>query len=184
VEIKINIFYLHNDPVKCAEMHVDRHVVKMIIEYAQLLSTAHRVLDGEEVIGVSKTGRKAKRWQLLDKREDTVYKATHINHPSAVWARQSKQNYQWLYSLWIACLQEYTYRYGKVHSCNRLVDSLCHCPSNLKEGAFSPPTPAMPDEFKVSDIVQSYRNYYNGSKTRMFKWKLREAPDWVISASA
>ena len=178
----MNIFYLHNDPKTCAEMHVDKHVVKMIIEYAQLLSTAHRVLDGHEVIGVSKTGRKAKRWLLPDQREDISYKATHITHPSAVWTRQSKENYEWLYRLWVACLEEYTYRYGKIHSCNRLVDTLCNYPNNIKSTKFTPPTPAMPDEFKVSDIMQSYRNYYNGAKTRMFKWKLRETPEWVVPA--
>jgi hypothetical protein len=180
----MNIFYLHNDPVKCAEMHVDKHVVKMIIEYAQLLSTAHRVLDGKEVIGVSKTGRKAKRWQLDDEREDIAYKATHINHPSAVWARQSKENYEWLYSLWVACLNEYTHRYGKIHSCERLDSTLSNIPKNILSNKFTPPTPAMPDEFKVSDIMQSYRNYYNGSKTRMFSWKKRSAPEWVMIASA
>ena len=93
----MNIFYLDNDPKVCAQMHLDKHVVKMILEYCQLLSTAHRVLDGTEVMGKSKTGRNVKRWILPDKREEIVYSATHINHPSAVWARQSAMNYYWLY---------------------------------------------------------------------------------------
>ena len=55
----MNIFYLHENPKICAEMHLDKHASKMCIEYAQLLSTAHRVLDGTEYYGKTKTGRKA-----------------------------------------------------------------------------------------------------------------------------
>ena len=62
----MNIFYLHNDPRTCAEMHLDKHVVKMILEYAQLLSTAHRVINGTVVVGLSKTGRKQTRYVLPD----------------------------------------------------------------------------------------------------------------------
>ena len=84
----MNIFYLSHNTQECAEMHVDKHVVKMILEYSQLLSTAHRVLDGVEYIDNS-SGRKIKRWKLnWSAFEDTLYKATHINHPSAVWCRQ------------------------------------------------------------------------------------------------
>lgn len=70
----MNIFYVHSDPVICAQQHVDKHVVKMILEYAQLMSTAHRILDGVETVGLSKSGRKAKRWVLPDEREDALYK--------------------------------------------------------------------------------------------------------------
>ena len=44
----MNIFYLDRDPVIAAQMMCDKHVVKMILESAQMLSTAHRVLDGDE----------------------------------------------------------------------------------------------------------------------------------------
>ena len=81
----MNIFYLHNDPKICAEQHCDKHVVKMILEYAQLLSTAHRVLDGTMYYEPSRrTGRMVKRYYLKDQRKD-LYQATHMNHPSAVW---------------------------------------------------------------------------------------------------
>ena len=90
----MNIFYLHNDPKVCAEQHVDKHVVKMIVEYAQLLSTAHRMLDGEEYIGKSKTGRNVKRYRMINPNLDnTVYQAVHYHHPSAVWARETKAQY-------------------------------------------------------------------------------------------
>jgi hypothetical protein len=95
----MNIFYLDHDTEKCAEYHVDKHVVKMILEYCQLLSTAHRLSDGLQEPGFSKTGRNVKRWRLLDNRDSVLYQATHVNHPSAVWARASRENYLWLADL-------------------------------------------------------------------------------------
>lgn len=178
----MNIFYLDHNPTKCAEMHVDKHCVKMILEYAQLLSTAHRVLDGTEVIGVSKTGRKAKRWQLNDHRESALYSATHINHPSAVWVRQSKENYKWLSVMLKELCKEYTHRYGKFHKCEEtnLVLQLLFYPNNIPSGKFTEPTPAMPDQYKVAgNSIESYKNYYLGEKTRMFSWKKREVPSWI-----
>lgn len=183
----MNIFYLSNNIKECAQQHVDRHAVKMILEYGQLLSTAHRLLDGQLTIGLTKTGRKAKRWVLPDERETLLYSATHINHPSAVWARQSDSNYQWLASLLMELCKEYTYRYGKVHKIER--DGLAqylstHCPVNITKAEFTEPTPAMPDEFKVpGNSIQSYRNYYVGSKSRMFSWKKRQTPEWIINAN-
>ena len=116
----MNIFYLSNDASECAQMHNDKHVVKMILEYAQLLSTAHRVLDGVESIGLSKTGRKQKRYVLPDDRDSALYSATHLNHPSAKWTRHCASNYQWLYEMWTYLLDEYLYRYIKHHSAERL----------------------------------------------------------------
>jgi hypothetical protein len=175
----MNIFYLDNDPQKCAEMHVDKHVVKMILEYAQLLSTAHRVLDGTTERGTSKSGRQKTIYRLSDHRDNVLYSATHNNHPSAVWVRQSKENYKWLYCLWRECMEEYTYRYGKNHACERLIDSLCVAPINIADKGFTEPTPAMPDEFKIAgNSIQSYMNYYLGAKTRMFSWKKRDVPSF------
>ena len=88
----MNIFYLHNDPKVCAELHVDKHVVKMIVEYAQLLSTAKRMIDGVKYEAKSKTGRRVQRYRLENPNEEaTIYKAVHYHHPSAVWARSSSQ---------------------------------------------------------------------------------------------
>jgi hypothetical protein len=176
----MNIFYLHNDPRTCAEMHNDKHVVKMILEYAQLLSTAHRVLDGDISIGRSKTGRKQSRYVLRDTRDDVLYSATHINHPSAVWVRQSSANYDWLYVMWVELMDEYTYRYGKVHATERLKKDLSRLPYKIPKGEFTPPTPAMPDEYKVSDVVESYHKYYIGSKRVMSRWTDRPMPKWFF----
>jgi len=180
----MNIFYVHENPATCAQQHVDKHVVKMILEYAQLLSTAHRILDGTESVGLSKTGRKQKRYVLPDSRDSVLYNATHLNHPSAKWARHSACNYRWLFKLWIELMREYHYRYGKVHASSRLIKHLKELPKNIPELGFSAPWRAMPDEYKFdrseSDYtVKSYRAYYNGAKTNMFKWKNREQPDWV-----
>jgi hypothetical protein len=182
----MNIFYLDRIPEKCAEMHVDKHCVKMILEYAQLLSTAHRVIDGTQSVGLSKTGRKQTRYVLPDERESILYSATHINHPSAVWCRQNTKNYLWLYWLLVALCKEYSYRYGKVHKCQSsgLVEALHTSPNNIPVGEFTEPTPAMPDACKVSgDSIQSYRNYYFINKGHLWSWKgkinSRERPRWM-----
>jgi hypothetical protein len=174
----MNIFYLDRDVKTCATYHNDKHVVKMILEYAQLLSTAHRMLDGDEYIDAS-SGRRIKRWRLENESmENILYKASHINHPSAIWVRQSNNNYNWLMCLLQDLLQEYTYRYGKIHATDRLVYWLRKPPANIPVGYFTQPTPAMPDEYKVPDSVQSYRNYYVGAKKTMAKWKKRPIPEW------
>ena len=166
-------------------MHVDKHCVKMILESAQLLSTAHRVLDGSQTVIKSKTNRNKKVWKLPDSELDaSLYSATHVNHPSAIWVRQSTANYNWLWSLMLELCKEYTYRYGKTHKCESsgLLYNLAGCPINLPSNGFTEPTPAMPDQYKVpGDSIQSYRNYYNGEKQRMFSWKKREQPYWIIN---
>jgi hypothetical protein len=175
----LNIFYLHNEPVECAKQHCDKHVVKMIVETAQLLSTAHRVIDGSEFFDVTEHGRKIRRWKLDDERESVMYKATHINHPSAQWVRQSSANYYWLHALFTALCMEYSHRYKKVHKTEDIIDQLNELPYNINYGTFTPPTPAMPDEYKVEgDVIQSYRNYYLGSKRKIAVWTNRDVPSW------
>jgi hypothetical protein len=176
----MNIFYLNADPQLCAEQHVDKHVVKMIVEYAQLLSTAHRLLDGVETLSVSASGRNIKRWQLPDQRDALLYHATHKQHPSAFWTRASTANYQWLYRLFVCLLTEYSFRYNKIHASTRLMQALQSAPIHSSDTAFTEPTPTMPDAYKVvGDSVQSYRNYYQGAKRHLFAWKNRPIPDWI-----
>lgn len=154
----MNIFYLDHDPAICAQMHCDKHVVKMIVEYAQLMSTAHRLLDNNE----------------------RVYKSTHPKHPSALWTRASKENYDWLFQLWTMLLDEYTYRYGKRHACEKMYGELFVSPLNIQNGHFTQPTPAMPDEYKVpGNSIASYRQYYIGAKKSFLSWKSRPIPYWV-----
>ena len=180
----MNIFYLHHDPVQCAEMHNDKHCIKMILEYAQLLSTAHRVLDGVPTVDRgTATGRQRTTYILADNRDALLYRATHINHPSAIWVRQSDKNYDWLYSLFVALMDEYTYRYGKTHACTKLEIALADIPRNIPRADFTEPTPAMPDEIKIAgNSIASYRNYYTKSKTHLASWQgkfnSRSIPEW------
>ena len=166
----MNIFFLDRNVETCAQYHNDKHIVKMILEYAQLLSTAHRIIDGQLV---------GKRWVLPEPQESTLYKATHANHPSAIWARSGVRQYNWLYDLFTACLDEYTFRYGKVHATDRLRQPLFNAPINMPMTEWTDPTPAMPDEYKVAgNSIQSYQNYYIGSKREMSRWTNREMPLW------
>ena len=175
------------DPKICAQMHLDKHVVKMIIEYAQLMSTAHRVLDGNEDIELRYVAgslparfRRLKVWVHPDRDMHLgLMRASHVNHPSGVWARDNKENYTWLYNLWTNLLSEYTYRYGKIHACTKYEPFLLNAPKNIREGNFYPPTPAMPDECKIMhDSMSSYRKYYIEKKHHFAKWTKREVPSW------
>jgi hypothetical protein len=183
----MNIFYLDYDPVKAAQAHLDKHVVKMILEYAQLLCTAHRIIDGREKVVLSASGRKKKVYELQDENMDAkLYSATHVNHPSAIWARQHIVNYKYLYSLFVATCNEYTHRYGKVHLTDtKLRDVLANPPTHLyvdhQTRIWLGPTPAMPDECKIKgDHLASYRKYYIDKKADMAKWTNREPPEWFI----
>ena len=182
----MNIFYTNSNPSICAKEHVDKHIISQLKESCQLLSTAHRVLDGAEYID-STSGRRIKRWKLDNPNLDSLlYKATHINHPSAIWVRQSSENYMWLCELLKELCKEYTYRYGKTHKCEQigLVDMLyTNIPKNIHRKAFTEPTPAMPDECIVKgDSITSYRNYYNMKKQHLASWEgkvnSRPIPNW------
>lgn len=195
----MNIFYLHPDPSICAKYHVDKHCVKMIVEYAQLLSTAHRILDGLEqqvrftpikVIygecGISiKSGKEKVKTYLslhhIDPYMDsTLYRHTHANHPSSIWVRECLGNYLWLYELFVALTKEYTFRYGRSHKTETLIPYLAMTPKNICPNPNrSDPTPAMDDKFKRSSVLESYHNYYLTEKRPLLTWKNRPVPDFV-----
>lgn len=189
MELNMNIFYLDADPIVAAQMMLDKHVVKMIVETAQLLSTAHRVLDGfEKVENKYINGsfpvryRKVKRWCLSDDRDNKLYQSTHVNHPSAIWCRQSSANYLWLYRHFVGLLIEYTYRYGKTHKCQSMMTDLSRLPDNIDKGTFSQPPAAMDLSFVLSDdSIENYRNYYKHGKTHLLKYTKRDAPEWLLA---
>jgi len=181
----MNIFYLDKDPIKSAKHHCDQHCVKMIIEYAQLLSTAHRVLDGEEYYDRTANNRRIKRWRMSDDiMENGLMKASHVNHPSNKWLRKSKANYEWLFEMWCHLLDEYSHRYGKVHKCTERYEYLKNPPKNIPDRpfAFTFDDLAMPDDVKHSDPIRAYRDYYVQYKDRMAKWTSRSIPDWWHSS--
>ena len=147
----MNIFYLHKDPVQAANIQYNKHVVKMILESAQMLSTTHHHY--AETLGYDATY--------------IPYKKAHYNHPSSIWARENSRQYYWLFNHMLALGNEYTKRYGKIHlSIQKCFASLQNCPVGMPlGGSFSEPPQCMPDEYKVpNNSVQAYWNYYIGDK--------------------
>jgi hypothetical protein len=143
----MNIFYLDKDPVKAAKYQYNKHVVKMILESAQMLCTAHRHYGNENV----------------------PYKKAHYNHPSTIWTRQNTKHYYWLYNHMLALGNEYTKRYNKTHkTIIKCSDVLANAPLSMPTIKFVEPPQCMPNEYKVeSNSIKAYWNYYIGDK-----WKI------------
>jgi len=175
----MNVFYLDKDPKKCASYHCDEHCVKMIIEYAQIMSTVHRVLDGEEGYKITKNNRKVKNWVLKDDREKVFYKASFYHHPCVLWCEKTSSNYKYLYELFCALCDEFKKRYGKTHLTDtKLRTVLKTIPSNIPHGKFTEPAKAMPEDCRLDTALDSYRNYYNVYKSEFATWKNVNPPKW------
>ena len=148
----MNIFYLDKCPEKAARLQYNKHVVKMILESAQMLCTAHHCIMGEDA--------------------DVPYKVAHRNHPSTIWARQSGQNYTWLYRHMIELGKEYERRYSKKHlSIIKCEDPLSILPGGILETGLTEMPQCMPDEYKDKCSVQAYWNYYIGEKHKVANLK-------------
>jgi len=176
----MNIFFLDRHPRIAAQYHLDKHVVKMPTEYLQMLSTAHRVMDGQEYTDLSKNGRRIKRWRhFSDRMEENLYKASHVNHPSNVWLRQSTLHYVWFYQLFLETAKDYEKRYGRRHKTLDVAElaGVSTPPQNMYNNGWVDPPLAMPDVYKVGDAVESYKNYYRGDKASFATWK-NKIPDW------
>jgi hypothetical protein len=160
----MNIFVLSLCPSLCAKYHNDKHVVKMILEYAQLLCTAHHELDNNP--------------------NSNLYKSAFKNHPCAIWVRESSGNYCWLYILFKYLCKEYTYRYSnklkkKHHMAEiKLLDILHNVPSNIPFGNITKFPQAMPDDVKHNNSIIAYKQYYNKYKRPFCKWRKRNIPYW------
>jgi len=181
----MNIFYLDKDPILAAEMSCDKHVCKMIIESAQMLSTAHRIIDGTEYYGKTANGRKIKRWLHPDNDlELSLYLASHVKHPSTIWVMQSAYNYIWLYRHMMALNEQFKLRYDKPFdhmTIQKLGKILKEIPKNIPLNKIgTEPPPAMPDECKVpGDSIASYRKYYIMKKRPFATWrKPSKMPEW------
>ena len=139
----MNIFYLDECPKKAAKLQYNKHVVKMILESAQMLCTAHHHYgNGDNV----------------------PYKKAHYNHPSTIWVRQNSIHYDWLYDHMIALGDEYTKRYGKTHLSITKCKDLVYLPPGIPTVMFNQPPQCMPDEYKDKCSIQAYWNYYIGEK--------------------
>lgn len=147
----MNIFYLHSDPAKAASYFYDKHKVKMILESAQMLCTAHHCYGNDY------------------QKANVPYKQAHLNHPSSIWARQSIATYKWLYDHMIALGQEYTKRYGKEHlTIIKCRDFLATPPKYMQSYDWCEPPQCMPDEYKVpNNSVLAYWNYYEQDKYKI-----------------
>jgi hypothetical protein len=150
----MNIFVLDHDQRLAAQYHCDKHVVKMPTESGQMLSTA-LFLHGQEAL----------------------WKPAHPKHPCTLWAAENRANFDWLVKLGYELCAEYTHRYGKVHGALKAIDYAAQHSHIIPEGQLTNFALAMPDEYKVADTVQSYRNYYIGEKAHIAQWK-RDTPDW------
>jgi hypothetical protein len=153
----MNVFVLDENPNVCAQYHCDKHVVKMILETAQLLCGVH--------------------WSVGS---EAPYKLSHKNHPCSIWVRECVENYVWLCDLGIELSKEYTHRYGKIHKSQSVIEwCMTNIPQLKENGSITKFALAMPDEYKVDySVVESYRNYYRGAKTSFAVWKNREVPNW------
>ena len=161
----MNIFFLSMDPKEAAMFHCDKHVVKMILETAQLLYSAHWILGPSPDF------------------PENAYKLTHQNHPCSVWARESLTNYLWLCSLgWWLC-KEYTFRYKKIHKTETHIMWLFqNPPEDIPYLVMTQPAQAMPLEYKENDPVEAYRKFYIESKLKnrnIVTYKLRERPAFL-----
>ena len=176
----MNIFILDENHDKCAEYHVDKHIVKMPLEAAQMICTTMWI---DKYIGFAPRKLTKEELALLREKKtneprDFPYLPTMHNHPCTIWARTTLDNYEWLVCYAIALNEEYRYRYGKDHK------SVCNVilklpePVSLPRDKLTPFAQAMPDELKGSDGVKAYRRFYHKDKATFASWKHRDKPSW------
>lgn len=188
----MNIFYLDSDPVKAAQMQCDKHVTKMSVESAQMLSVVHRVLDGSPVRVPSKTGKRmVVNFRHPNPKFDAhLYKTVHQNHPCTLWTMESAGNYRWHLMHWVALCREYTFRYGRDHeSYTKLLPFLGRLPKNINPSLeMTPIRLAMKDHpnlMKIKNPVEAYQKFYLTKLERFdMKWTRRNIPEWFIEAVA
>lgn len=202
-EINMNIFILDKDPVQAAQLQCDKHVVKMVVESAQMLSTAHRLLDGQETRKPSKSGKTMRKYYDLYLGQDDLEMETllmanvHEKHPCTIWSMINTANYDWHWQHLNALCKEYTYRYAtekepyKMHSVERinptigisLLGMLRTHPRNLPKSNQMTPFPlamkSNPECMFEGDPVRSYQAFYQ-TKQERFKmaWTKRSIPEW------
>ena len=160
----MNIFFLHKNPKLCARYHLDKHVVKMILETAQMLYSVH--------------------WYKELELPLDAYKKAHINHPCSIWARSSEDNYICLCKLGLELSKEYTFRYEKIHKTQRHIEWLLINVPDLPKIGFTLPAQAMPQEYKVPEnSIEAYRQFYIKNKILergINKFTKRSIPKWIL----
>ena len=152
----MNIFVLDRSPILAARYQCDKHVVKMVLESAQILSTIN----------------------------GGPYRPTHVKHPCVLWTKECSANYSWLVLHAIALCDEYTYRYGKRHKSQDVIELLSYIPKDMPREDITPFVQCMPELYRGEDAVEAYRRYYVGDKARFARLTRREVPRWFIDAGA
>jgi hypothetical protein len=185
----MNLFILFDDPAEAAQAHCDKHVVKMILETCQMLYTAHWTTEYPAIVVKAQRGLLSPDAFVTAPTRKGVtargYNAAHINHPCTKWVRESLQNYLFACELGIAIAEEYTYRWGKVHSCEAHVRWLKANPPPLPSLGLTPFAVAMDEKYRNSDDpIECYRNYYlTAKKDRgLLVYTRRSPPEFVLSA--
>jgi hypothetical protein len=164
----VNIFFISENPERAAQYSCNKHVVKMIVESAQLLSSVHHwVLQNED-----------EEWTYIP---SICYKVSksQMNHPCAIWVRQSLSNYKWLCRHAVELCNEYTRRYEKIHSTETLILKLCVYFPPIEDKGLTPPAQAMPEEYKNENAVEAYRTYYINDKMGFAVWPKGEIPYFI-----
>jgi hypothetical protein len=187
----MNIFILDKNPKIAAEYHCDKHVVKMILESAQMLSTTHWLQSLQmfnKELSDFKRVRDSKEFLDLNLRESLKppYKMTHVRHPCTIWTTESIENYVWHVKLLHYLCKEYTERYGRIHKTAYYIKWFVNNkPYNIPKTEMTPFKICMADEYKVSDNpVDCYKEYYIKDKSRFAKWKLGNIPQWYLNGLA
>jgi len=155
----MNLFFLDPDLQRCAEAHVDRHVVKIITEANQCMACAYPK-------GVA------------------PYRHSYTNHPMTVWVRTNLANFNWTVEYCLALCYEYTYRYGRVHAGERVANWYKQNPPTIPNGELTEPPRcfgAFKDQINITtSVYDDYRSYYKVGKSHLFNWKNRATPSWLL----
>ena len=156
----MNIFFIDKCPIKSAQQLCDKHVVKMVLETAQMCSTAMH------------------EWGFA-RHLKHVYKVAYKNHPMTVWVRDNQHNLAWAVTHGLEIGKEYTRRYGKVHKSTKVLEEMDDGWIHDDYDTHTTPPQCMPDQFKCDDYVEAYRNYYRTDKAHILQWTGRPVPEWI-----
>jgi hypothetical protein len=152
----MNIFFLDKDPVKAAQLQCDKHVVKMVLETTQMVSTAVR-----------------------NQGHDVGYLSAYPKHPMTIWVNKSKNNFAWALEHGLALGEEYTHRYNRIHASHKMLKTIQDLDIKGNANYMTTPPLCMPDEYKKPSYIESYRNYYVNAKKHFAKYTNRETPEFM-----
>jgi len=167
----MNMFVLDRCPIKAAQMHCDKHVVKMCVEVMQMIGSALR-----------RHGATDSMMPLTQKGTPMIGGYKH--HPVTRWCGDSRANFEWACKHGIALCEEYTHRYGKRHSAHDKILQMQELTNVIPDGKLTSFAQAMPDEYKHEDAVVAYKRYYWYDKRENISmtWKCDRKPRWFKDA--